>query len=80
MIRGDANRSSHVTPLHFIPAGLGGRRARSLGGVGGGWRLNGNLHTLGYFFTLGDSRDGANVFDATVGTRTDENLVNLDVG
>jgi hypothetical protein len=49
MIRGDANRSSHVTPLHFIPAGLGGRRARSLGGVGGGWRLNGNLHTLGYF-------------------------------
>ena len=46
--------ASVVTPLRFVLAhpnstATGRRRARRLASTADGWRLEGNLHTLGYF-------------------------------
>ena len=42
------NRSAGVTPLTFF-LNTGGRRTRRLSSLSWGWKLDGNLHTLGYF-------------------------------
>ena len=63
------NASSSVTPLHFVATGQGSR-GRSLASLQGGWRLNGNLHTLGYFSAevCVGSRQQHTTFDLIVDT------------
>ena len=45
-----AAHATHVTPLRFVgmPDGVAARRRR-LGSLSDGWKLSGNLETLGYF-------------------------------